>query len=110
LEDGDTGYVRAVLEDASAPLSDDDRASYARLLRFSARLRPGESVDARDEAAVRALRAPATPVWAALHEGVEIARGSVLKDVLATAQALGVAVPRLIWLPAAEALDGTRQP
>jgi hypothetical protein len=76
LEDGDTDYVRAVLADPSAALSDDDRASYAHLLRFSARLRPGESVDARDEAAVRALHPPAVASWVArvvLHEGNEVA-------------------------------------
>lgn len=107
LEDGDLDYVRAVLADPSVALSDDERASYARLLRFSARLCPGESVDARDEAAVRALRPPAVAGWLALHEGNEIARGPVLEAVLARARALGVTAPRLVWLPATETPDGT---
>jgi hypothetical protein len=109
LEDGDTAYIREVLADPAAVLSDDDRAGYARLLRFSARFRPGEPVDARDEAAVRGLRPGAVAGWVALHEGKEIARGPVLKDVLAEARGQGVAAPRLVWLPAAEAPDGTDQ-
>jgi hypothetical protein len=109
LEEGDTAYVREVLADPSAALSDEDRASYARLLRFSARLRPAPPVDPRDEAAVRALRPQAAAAWVALHEGNEIARGPVLEEVLAEARGHGIPAPRLVWLPAAEAPGGLRQ-
>ena len=105
LEDGDLAYVREVLADPSAALSDEERASYGRLFRFSARLRPAEPADPRDAAAIEALRPRAVAGWVAVHEGNEIARGPVLQDVLAQARAMGIAAPRVMWLPAAEARD-----